>query len=495
MSQAQSGSLDISFGTGGMVSTLIQSSAWASSLAIQADGKLVTVGASENGTSINFAVARYNQDGSLDNSFDSDGLVTTAIGAGLSASAHSVAIQSDGKIVVAGTSHNGTYKTFTLVRYNTDGSPDHSFNSTGIVITAIGLKDSEIYAVAIQSDGKIVVAGISRFIKNQFTLARYNIDGSLDNSFDTDGIATTSEGIGNGVLNVKSLVLQTDGKIVVGGTCFSSSVSYPNFVVLRYNSIGSLDSSFDADGIAFTKVGDVNDQLSSLAIQSDGKILLAGYTNEGVQKIALVRYHSVGGLDSSFNDDGIVTTAIEFKNASSHAMALQADGKIIVAGKSAGGFTIMRYNINGNPDSSFDADGIVTTQIKSNLDHAKAVVIQSDGKIVAAGYCMPTFGYSSFALARYNTEPTKVSTANKKGIEINIYPNPFAGMTTLYAGEPLYNATLTIHNCYGQVLRKIEHISGQAIVVKRDDLPSGMYILRLSQDSNIITTNKLVIID
>jgi uncharacterized delta-60 repeat protein len=201
------------------------------SVAIQSDGKIVVAGFERNGISnFDFALVRYNTDGSLDTNFDSDGKVTTAIGSGTD-SAYSVAIQSDGKIVVAGYSDNGSNDDFALVRYNTDGSLDTNFDSDGKVTTEVGSSDDYAESVAIQSDGKIVAAGYSsNGGNNDFALVRYNTDGSLDTSFDSDGKVTTA--IGSASDFARSVAIQSDGKIVVAG--YSDNGSNADFALVRY---------------------------------------------------------------------------------------------------------------------------------------------------------------------------------------------------------------------------------------------------------------------
>jgi uncharacterized delta-60 repeat protein len=244
-SYSQPGSLDLSFGSNGKVVTAIGSGYdYGYSAAIQSDGKIVVAGYRYNGSNDDFALVRYNADGSLDNTFDSDGKVTTAIGSG-SEEGFSVAIQIDGKIVVAGYSYNGLNHDFALVRYNADGSPDNTFDSDGKVTTAIGSGNDIAYSVAIQSDGKIVVAGESpNGSDDDFALVRYNTDGSLDNTFDSDGKVTTA--IGSSTDDGQSVAIQSDGKILVAG--YSYNGSNGDFALVRYNADGSLDNTFDSDG-------------------------------------------------------------------------------------------------------------------------------------------------------------------------------------------------------------------------------------------------------
>ena len=227
----QAGSLDTTFNTNGKVTTPIGSGSRAHAIAIQTDGKIVVAGNAGNGTNIDFALARYNKNGSLDTTFDTDGIVTTPIGSGNNG-AYAIAIQTDGKIVVAGYAGNGTpYRIFALARYKTDGSLDTTFNTNGKVITPIGSGNNGAYAIAIQTDGKIVVAGYALKGTNfDFALARYNTDGSLDRTFDTDGKVTTP--IGSDDDFAHAIAIQTDGKIVVAGDAYNDTNS--DFALARY---------------------------------------------------------------------------------------------------------------------------------------------------------------------------------------------------------------------------------------------------------------------
>jgi uncharacterized delta-60 repeat protein len=396
------GDLDTSFDTDGIVTTAIGAGGdEAKSVALQSDGKIVVAGYSVNGDTYDFAVVRYNTNGSLDTSFDTDGKVTTAIGAS-NDYVNSIALQSDGKIVVAGYSVNGGNYDFTVVRYNTNGSLDTSFSEDGIVTTAIGASDDIIRSVALQSDGKIVVAGYSdNGGTYDFAVARYNTNGSLDTSFSGDGIVTTAIGASDDV--VFSIALQSDGKIVVAGYSYNGGTY--DFAVVRYNTNGSLDTSFDTDGKVTTAIGALDDYALSIALQSDGKIVVAGQTYNGSKfDFAVARYNTNGSPDTSFDTDGKVTTAIGASDDYALSIALQSDGKIVVAGYSYNGsnydFAVARYNTNGSPDTSFDADGKVTTAIGASSDYLSSIALQSDGKIVAAGYSDNGVSYV-FALARY----------------------------------------------------------------------------------------------
>ncbi|MDA9941056.1 delta-60 repeat domain-containing protein [Luminiphilus sp.] len=346
--------------------------------------------------------------GDLDTTFGTDGKVTTDFN-GLTDEARSVAIQSDGKLVVAGISIEGSqidessFWRFALARYNVNGSLDTSFGGGGKVTTAIGGYIDEAYSVAIQSDGKIVGAGTSLIgLNDVFALVRYNTDGTLDNSFDSDGKVTTEHGSGSGY--AYSVAIQSDDKIVAAGY-----VADAGFALVRYNTDGALDNSFGTDGKVYAGFDPARDSVAySVAIQSDGKIVAAGWSENGSNTdFALARYSSDGTLDNSFDSDGKVTTAIGSGKDIARSVAIQSNGKIVAAGWSENGsntdFALARYSSDGTLDNSFDSDGKVTSAIGSGKEIARSVAIQSNGNVVAVGWSSSA-GYSSnsdFALLRY----------------------------------------------------------------------------------------------
>ncbi|HNB53255.1 MAG TPA: delta-60 repeat domain-containing protein, partial [Anaerolineales bacterium] len=268
---ADAGDLDPTFGVSSSgirvtdIGGLAQDNAYG--VAQQADGKMILVGSTDN----DFALVRYTTAGNMDATFSGDGIVTTSIGA-LADAAYAVVVQPDGKILVAGSSDNGTFDVFALARYTTSGTLDATFGTGGIVTTPIGGARAIASALVLQTDGKILVTGEAN---NHFTVVRYTSSGALDSTFDGDGIATTSFGTRD---QSTSLALQSDGKIVVFG--MSDMGSEDDFAVARFNSDGSLDFDFNGSGkitVSFTS-GD-NDFGTGVAIQPDGKIVLGGYTD------------------------------------------------------------------------------------------------------------------------------------------------------------------------------------------------------------------------
>ncbi len=363
---ASDGSLDQSFGTGGTVSTPVTiGSHGARAVALQPDGKIVAAGS--NG---GFRVVRYNSDGSLDSTFSGDGTVLTVLGSGLNEFARAVVVQSDGKIVAAGNVGNGGAG-FGLVRYESNGVLDGSFGTAGIVLTDI-FSSEKAHALAIQPDGKLVAAGES-YIGGQwhFATVRYSTDGSLDLTFGTGGVVTTT--IGSGARG-EAVLLQSDGKLVVAG--YFDNGSAEEFALVRYNSDGSPDTTFGVGGTVTTPIGS-DAEARAIVQQGDGKLVVAGTSDYG---FALVRYQPNGSLDLSFGNGGKVTTSVSGGSGLAWGIALESNGKIVVAGSNILDFALVRYLPDGTVDTGY-TPGIVSTPDVYSL----ALVQQADGKILSAG--------------------------------------------------------------------------------------------------------------
>lgn len=432
---AAPGDLDPTFSGDGKVLTGIADDDRANDVAVQSDGKIVSVGASADYsvTESHFALTRHHTDGTPDTDFGGDGTVTTPINnmdPDLQWSeAHAVALQPDGKIVVAGTSWRGSENCcwFTVARYNTDGTLDSGFGGgDGRVFTDFGGPD-EARAVAVQPDGKIVAAGSAG---GQVALARYNADGSPDTGFgggdgqvSTDPAPGLPEEGGDG----RALALQSDGKIVVGGQVGTTRF---DFVVLRYNPGGTLDTGFSGDGIERTDFG-AYESVEGLAVQPDGKIVAAGGSSG---RFALVRYNTDGPLDTGFDGNGRVLTP----GGEAADVALQPnDGRIVVAGSNGpgGDVAVLRYNPDGTQDTGFGTGGVAAADFGGG-DAAQGVALQADGKIVAAGWGGPD---NDFALARF--EGGGAAPPPPAGVDLSVTKS---GPATVSIGDrPTYTVRVT----------------------------------------------------
>lgn len=410
---AQSGTLDPTFGSGGTVATdFARKVDLAQGVAVQDDGKIVAVGWATVAGAYRFAVARYNADGSLDATFGSGGKVTTVFG-GVEDTASAVAIQADGKIVVAGTTDsNGNLNyQFAVARYNADGTLDPSFGSGGKVTTSLSGTYNSGHAVAIQPDGRIVVAGFAgnSFIGlnfGQFGVVRYNSNGTLDTAFGS-GAGWVETDFGGDMSNATSVVVQADGKIVVAGDSNAGASSRPDFAVARYNVDGSLDNTFgeNSDGQVTTNMFGGDAFAQGVALDASGNIVAAGqaYGQNGLRTFALARYTPDGELDTTFDGDGKVAT--DFFGFGSYALAIVVNDDGIVAVGAAQTkrsrdiqFALARYNhADGSLDSTFGAGGKVTTRFSSAADVASAAALDGNDDIVVAGQTQD----KNFALARF----------------------------------------------------------------------------------------------
>jgi serralysin len=315
------------------------------------------------------AGASPDADGDLDTTFGGTGKVTTTFA--LPAAGSAVAVQANGKIGVAGyvMDVNGSTVSadFALARYNSNGTPDTTFDGDGTLTTDFGGTDSA-YGVTIQPDGKIIVVGSSAHDLVQipsFAIARYNSNGTIDTTFDGNGkVLVGFQGLG---AMGSAVVMQPNGKILVAGYAKMPQPGPSDFAVARLNSNGTLDTDFSGDGMQTTNFGG-DESASAITIQPDGKIVLGGKALVAdAQDFALARYNTDGTLDSSFDTDGKVTTDISFGASDSiNGLALASDGKIVAAGTYAygnngGSFALARYTAGGILDNSFDGDGRLTT--------------------------------------------------------------------------------------------------------------------------------------
>jgi len=403
VANAQPGTLDRSFGTDGKVfSESFSASCYA--MAIQPDGKIVAAGAGGYDSTGGLFVARYNSDGTLDNSFGDEGRVITDFPQSGSSYIESVAILPSGKILAAGWFGIYGYIDIVLLQYNPNGNLDSSFGVNGVVVTDIA-KFDYIEDMAVQTDGKIIVAGnkVKNINDNEtsFTV-RYMPNGSLDNSFGKSGIVLTTY---NNNTEITSIALQADRKIIIGGTYDGLG----DFVLIRYLAGGSLDSSFGINGIVRFDFGDDYATLFDVAIQPDGKIIAVGNNGISGDKMVVARLTANGAVDSSFGvRKGYTSAFFETGTSYTRTVLLQEDGKILVAGTYAttqAFFTVLRLTEGGILDSSFGENGITLTPFEdAGYIECTYAVLQTDGKVVLGGtsYLNTPPYYYHFILVRYN---------------------------------------------------------------------------------------------
>lgn len=410
---AQYGTLDDAFGDHGKVITffgLYESEVQA--LAIQPDGKIIAAGSVfDHGGYNQFGLARYNANGTPDSTFGTDGILIS--GFLENSLLNCMILQADGKIIVGG-NLSGIYPGFQsiLVRYNSNGTIDSTFGVAGKITTTA----NNINSLALQPDGKIICAGISFDGPNRdLQLIRYNKEGTPDAGFGVNGIVITS--IGDRDFGY-SVAVQSNGKIVLSGATSSGEGYTSDFVIARYSDNGTLDTSFGTHGIVLMDLDD-SDVARSIKIQKDEKILFLGYSK-------LIRLLPDGDVDIAFGTNGVLALPL------GNGIEIQPDGKILTAGtyeNSVGSsdVALARYQGSGDLDNTFGTGGIVSTSLgTSSRSGANAVAMQADGKIVVGGAISEAFlsSHPHSVVLRYGSGLLSNSEFTTQKQHFLVYPNP-----------------------------------------------------------------------
>ncbi len=425
---ASPGALDASFDGDGIAMTPIGTVDQAFAMAIDGSGRIVVAGfAFTTPTKKDFAVVRYNTDGTLDTTFSVDGRAMLGFGAGTDDEAFDVAIDSSGRIVVVGSSTNGSQTDFAIARLLADGSPDSSFDADGLVTTDFAGGADVANGVAITPGDGIVAAG-SAFtgVASDFALARYDSTGVLDPAFDTDGKVTTD--FAGAADAAAAIEVDAQGKLVVGGSAYNGT-NKDEFAIARYDTSGALDPSFDADGMVVTTG---NDQGRDLAIDDIGRIVLAGSAFTGTTlDFSVMRFNPDGSRDATFGKRGRVVTPIGTGSDAAEAVAIDAEGTIVAAGSAKFGedrdFAVARYTPAGAPLGVFGSAGTVTTNLGVS-DSGRDVAFDADGTVALAGYA--TMGTNSdFSVLRYLGSGYRGDAMIKLPTDL------------VYTGDDVYNTT------------------------------------------------------
>lgn len=484
-SYSQNYVLDNSFGSSGLVTTTFGPNLnYITSLELQTDGKILACGNYINGSSNYLVVSRFNTDGTLDNSFGTLGKVTTSISNNGITSLFKIKLQIDGKILIGGTTGT-TISTsdFILLRLNTDGSFDNSFGTNGMTITDINNKSNVAYSIEVQADHKILLAGrtdtASEF--SNVAVIRYNSNGTLDTSFGNLGVVNLNIGNSNSqasIDNASCIKLQSNGKILLGGSSdATSAVEQYNFTVIRLNTDGTLDNSFGNAGKIITNTGG-KEEIISLNITTDDKIIAGGHLfDNSSTKICLAKYNIDGDLDTTFGVNGIVITSINM-NDTNYQTSLQSDGKILCIGSSNNNFLMVRYNSNGTLDNSFNTIGYVLTDFFGGMDVGYSLIIESDGSIVLGGGATNPIPSVTFALAKYKIE----NLSNNSFLiakDFELYPNPTA--TKINIGN-LKNDLITEINIFDMQGKTVLKVKDNFNQINIENLNSGIYNLKINTE-------------
>jgi uncharacterized delta-60 repeat protein len=366
--KVKSGTVDSSFGSGGLAVAAIGTSAGAVAATVQPDGKIVTVGeATINGAS-QMISTRMLANGTMDSSYGNGGWVVVNING--SSAGNAIVLQPNGKIILAGTGNGNGALNFAAARLNPNGSLDTSFGYGGVATVPIG-PEAIANAVSLQSDGKIVLGGMAYVGHNAFAAARLNASGSIDTSFGTGGVTTLAQDAA-----AWGMVLQADGKLVLGGEASINGTE--GYMAARLLANGAVDSTYGQNGVVTIQIG-VKAMGDAIALQSDGKVILAGSAYTNTMIAATVRLNTNGTFDQSFGTGGI-SSVQEWNGV--NAVTVDGVGRTVIG---AVGATAIRLNPNGTADQTFGTGGKVTVKVGTG-DAANGVTVQrSTGNIILSG--------------------------------------------------------------------------------------------------------------
>jgi uncharacterized delta-60 repeat protein len=385
------GITDESFGVDGMV---VYDGAGgdgyrAGSSIIDSQGRILVCGMKIEAADYDLAIWRYNADGALDTSFDTDGVVLYDGGIFLEGG-EAISIDDSGRILVAGASSiSGTDQDMAIWRYNADGTLDVSFDTDGVVLYDGGTGNDVGTSIMVDGSGKILVVGdYHNGSDTDIAIWRYNADGTPDASFDTDGKVIYSGGSGDDRGN--SITIDTSGKILVTGSIDVSLVNR-DMIVLRYNADGTPDTTFGTNGVVLYSVGGYPHSGNSIMVDSSGRILVAGQVKDASNDyLAVWRYHSNGAEDTTFDTNGLVLYDSGNNDDDGTSLVIDNTGRIIVGGSLGRGAdsdaAVLRYSANGVLDTNFGTNGVFMYDGGNGDDGGSSVETDSRGRILLVGY-------------------------------------------------------------------------------------------------------------
>ncbi|MES2655497.1 MAG: T9SS type A sorting domain-containing protein [Bacteroidota bacterium] len=490
LSFSQDGLLDQTFGTNGIA--LAEGNYAAKGVSIQTDGKIVTAGSKSDANGTDFCIVRLNSDGKLDNTFGTDGVVVVDFSTKTD-NALDMAIQADGKMIVVGSAIISNHTDIALIRLNTNGSLDNTFGTNGKVTTNIqGTSNDVASKVVIQADGKIVIIGSGGTdMFNANVVARYNTDGSLDNTFDTDGKLLGVSFAPVSLNTLSDIKILADGKFIISG--YSSNQP----AIGKLNADGSFDVAFNTTGKLVISETIFGGNVCLVAVQADGKVLMS-YGSGTTSELKLLRLQTDGSLDTDFGTAGKASINIGANNDYAMAIKTLSNGKIIVSGStyvnsSATDFFIARLNSNGSLDNTFGTNGFATTSVTTaDGDRAEAMAVQSNGKIIVAGN--KCTGSCNYVVLRYNNTSgggTNTPSINE-AVKASIFPNPANLETTIKLSEQAHEMKVIITDKLGKEMIRRESVNTSEMNITLGELTKGIYMVQVIADG-VVSTQKLLI--
>lgn len=490
---AQTNGIDLSFGEEGMVKTDINGKFDdATDIYILDNGKILVGGNSMVGSHYEFAVAQFLSDGTLDETFGESGFATIEFST-FHCLVKAITVQQDGKIILVGNYDNNYYTDPAIARFNEDGTIDTSFGEDGLVKFDLSAQFDDFNDVAVQADGKIVVAGSSyKYGTDDFLLVRFNEDGSTDNSFGVNGFVYSDFDETEDV--IYSVLLQKDNKILVSGYSGYGSVY---FAAARYFENGLLDPTFSIDGKITIESGSRADKSYGMAFQSDSSIVLAGNHHAGAtDEYMFARISKNGVLENTFGTGGILY--ISTLNAADiiKDIVVQSDDKIVACGSRDNEAVFLRISRNGALDNTFGVDGILMMDETENTNILNALAITSENIVIGAGSADQD-DYSDFLLLQINVDiQSSIQDPNGIIVSDNIFPNPAKSNITIKLNTGFGNLQeIGIYNLNGEIVYSQRIKSNQASIdiALPSHLQTGIYFVNLNYERGNTSTKIQII--
>ena len=455
-------------------------SSYYKSMVLLPDGKIISVG--DNGNTPNaILISKHLSDGNLDITFNGNGKKQISYGSAYEY-CNSVIRQPDDKLVLAGSSNGDA----ALARLLPNGDFDLSFSDDGKLTLSFGAGNgSGFRKVLLQPDGKIIAIGEAYNGSNfDFAAARFNADGSVDDTFGTSGKILINFNNFNDF--GRNAILQSDDKMIIAGGAFES-VFNSSIALVRINTNGTLDETFGTGGKATMNVNsEENDYTEDMAILTNGKILLGGYS---AGDFLLMRYNANGTLDNSFGNGGYILT--DYGNSQDKAYAISVDntGSIYLGGHGyeAGmsglfHFAVAKYTSNGDLDNTFDADGKMVVIMGADGSTAFDMIIQPDGKLLLGGQSLEIAGgYLDFGLLRLENTTVGITEDEALKTGFTIHPNPAKDFITIVQSNLSDRATVKIYSVTGQIVLQ-QTITDQTNSLELSGLPAGLYHITINND-------------
>lgn len=487
------GNLDPTFNTTGIAQNDVGPLELYQDVKIQLDGKVIAVGTTYDPNYVaSIIVGRLLPDGTYDSSFGTNGVFTYHLN--YETGAYDSYLDKDGKLIVAGytTDNGGGGMAMLLLRLNTDGTLDTSFGVNGVTYYDIGPREDIAYGIAIQNDDKILICGSSvdtTTVNYDFipVVLRFSPDGAIDTTFGDNGIAKIPVLYNDNEFT--TLCIQPNGKIIAAGH-IANDLLWFSALIARFNTDGSLDTTYGNNGIVNKNVNNVDDEFFDIQLTTNNQVLLTGFTTtqgDFVYHTLVMKYDSTGSPFNGFGSGGQVVLGTEGMNVGD-ALAVQPDGKILIAGGSGQAppdnlnWGLWRLNADGSTDNTFGENGRITTDFYNGVDEALGIALQTDNKIVVAG---KSRNDANFNLTVVRYDPSLVYTTGidntKANAALTVFPNP--ANNTLFICGLTKKANVFIYDLVGQLVAS-SLLTSENGSIDVSALQSGIYVIRIADGTS-----------